>query len=145
MRIVIETVEHSAQRYDTCGDWRWLPRNTADPYDKGDVLAITVSRMADWRSEALVAVHELVEALLCRHAGITAEQVDAWDTNGLDEPGDDPRAPYHLQHVAATNVERQLAPLMDLLWPVHEENVASAATDDTIRELTARRNIVDVK
>ena len=60
-----------------------------------------VSALTDWRHSALIAVHELVEALLCKAHGVTTEAVDTWDMgpgHELDEPGDDPRAPYHREH-----------------------------------------------
>jgi hypothetical protein len=131
MRIIIETVDHKDQRYDTVGDWQ-----TGNPIKQAfkhgpddDILFIRVSRMADWRSEALVAVHELVEALLCRQAGITAEVVDAWDMGpgkGPDEPGDDPRAPYHELHKTALALERQLCWELGLKWSGHEVNIREA-------------------
>ena len=129
MRIVIETVDHKDQQYDAVGNWF----SVAEPFNqclqREETLTIRVSRMCDWRSEALVAVHELVEALLCRQVGITAEQVDAWDMGpGKDhaEPGDCPAAPYHHQHQAAETVERLMAMWLRLAWPLHENNCINA-------------------
>lgn len=72
-RANIETVAHAWQRYDTAGDWQAhnLPGNVN--------LRITVSEMSDWRYEALVAVHELIEAILCKHRGITEEEATVFD------------------------------------------------------------------
>jgi hypothetical protein len=142
MRIVIETIDHKDQRYDTVGDWQTDTPFTFCMQPAGNIagvhcdLLIRVSRMKDWRSEALVAIHELVEALLCKHAGITAEQVDAWDMHSgdycfgkpvkegyPDEPGDSSRAPYHLQHLAAMIVEYILASHLSLDWGEHLANV----------------------
>lgn len=135
MRIVIETVEHKDQRYDTVGDWRYLDPSTPTVQVHGETLIISVSRMKDWRSEALVAVHELIEALLCKHAGITAEQVDefdmSWEAKQFDdvlhEPGDDPDAPYHLQHMTAMAFEKWMASELKLPWLEHEANVDGAS------------------
>jgi hypothetical protein len=68
-RVTIGTAQHKHQRYDTVGDWQTVE----------DRLIITVSEMPDWRYMALVAAHELVEAILCLHRGISEEEVTAWD------------------------------------------------------------------
>jgi hypothetical protein len=96
-------IPHEAQRYETVGDW-WV---------NGSTLEIRVSESGDWRADMAVAAHELTEALLCIQRGISEESVDHFDTVvapalGLDEPGDDPRAPYHQEHMAATTVEYQM-------------------------------------
>jgi len=115
MKVVIETIPHSEQRYDTCGDW----------WQDGDTMHIRVSKMSDPRYEQLVVVHELVEVFLCQHAGITAEQVDAFDLpwEGEGEPGDDPAAPYVDQHCFATAVERMLCAAMGIKWTDYDSEV----------------------
>ena len=120
MNITIKTIPHKEQRYDTVGDWQFT--------EAGD-LAITVSAMGDWRYEALVAFHELAEAVLCKARGITAEQVDAfdkWHAGNIDlgEPGDHPDAPYHKEHFFATTVERMLAAEFGFDWHTYDEAVA---------------------
>ena len=40
-----------------------------------------------------------------------------------EEPGDDPRAPYHREHVYATNVERMLAYEMGVNWDEYGERL----------------------
>lgn len=139
MRIIIETVDHKDQRYDTVGDWQvdpMLPVTDRVDTPATDLL-IRVSRMADWRSEALVAVHELVEALLCKQSGVTQEMVDAWDMNWNPalpepardgEPGDDLRAPYHRQHQIAEVIERALCEFFKLDWQVHTATVDLVST-----------------
>lgn len=140
MRILIETIPHEQQRYPTPGDWQFLfvptchgcgntrdaQENCVGPGDCGDcgakmefveLIRIRVSELSDWRCEALVAVHELVELLLCRQRGITPEEVDAFDKEfeakrqpgNEDEPGDDPAAPYRKEHFFATNIEALLS------------------------------------
>jgi hypothetical protein len=114
-KIDIQVIDHTAQRYDTSGDWWFEPDGT---------LHLAVSKMSDPRYALLVAMHELTEALLCHHAGITTEQVDTWDIGEggeLDEPGDDPRAPYHEQHVAAMFVERWMADKFGVDWTAYAE------------------------
>lgn len=101
MKIIIETIPHKDQRYPTVGDWQFL----------GDELLIRVSEMGDWKKEALVGIHELVEALLCKSRGITQEEVDKFDMayKGADmDPGNDPHAPYNEQHFIASTFEESL-------------------------------------
>jgi hypothetical protein len=96
MNINIQTIPHGEHRYPTCGDW-W--------FGADGTLQIRVSDMGNADYESLVALHELVEVLLCKKRGVTTEQVDEFDkqfeedrSHGMhgpeDEPGDDPDAPY---------------------------------------------------
>lgn len=121
MDITIKTVPNAEQRYDTCGDW-W--------FDAAGDLQIRVSAMGDWRYEALVAFHELVEALLCRERGISAEAVDAFcatiearrAAGAVDESGHDKASPSHREHLFAENLERMLA----LEWGVDWDEYGAA-------------------
>ena len=134
MKIVIETIPHEKQRYPTVGDWYFEPTYPATNPEKGillqpiETLHIRVSKLSDWRREALIAVHELVEVLLCKHEGITQESVDLFDNqfeatrpeDNFDEPGDDPQAPYVKQHCTATGIERLLAAQLGVNWKEYE-------------------------
>ncbi len=75
--INIFTIPHGDQRYSTCGDWRVQGLDSASRFHQ--YFRIDVSELKDWRFEALVAIHEMVEMLLCRHRGISEEEVTAWD------------------------------------------------------------------
>ena len=57
MKILIETIKHSEQRYPTVGDY-WT--------DSDGTLQVRVSEMGDDRYALLVAVHEVIEAFLCQ-------------------------------------------------------------------------------
>ena len=122
MRITIETIPHADQRYPTVGDWLFIGEPPTE-------LRIRVSGMDDWRMEALVAVHELVEALLCRARGIDEEAVTAWDKafepkrRRQIEPGDHPLAPYHREHQSATAIERLLCAEFGIDWAEYESKV----------------------
>ena len=134
--IIIEVIPHKNQRYSTCGDWQ-LPNP--------DTLAITVSDTGNDRSNMLVAIHELVEALLCMSQGISPEMVDAqgispemvddWDIHGLgsqmNEPGEHPGAPYHWQHRAADIVERIVCMQFGMSWLLHETLVEDLFKDES--------------
>jgi hypothetical protein len=121
MRIVIETIPHSKQRYETVGDWQWTPKG----------LRITVSAMGDWKKEFLVAFHELAEVMLCKDRDILQSVVDQFDmafeanrvAGNEDEPGDDPEAPYRKEHFFATTVERLMAAELGVDWKEYEDTV----------------------
>lgn len=122
MGIEVHFIPHQAQRYDTCGDW-W--------FDPDGRLQIRVSILPDGRMMHAIALHEQVEALLCLAAGISEKDVMDHDlafeaaraSGNTDEPGDDPNAPYHLQHIIATNLERTFLAAAGVLWNDHEDAV----------------------
>lgn len=124
--IQVEFIPHKKQRYPTCGDWRIV-------HGPGDekVLLISVSAMDDWRSEALVALHEFAEVIMCAANGITQAQVDTFDmeyeknrmVEDDSEPGDSLDSPYCKQHSLSTAIERTAAAQMAISWPQHEDNI----------------------
>lgn len=130
MKILIETIPHSAQRYETVGDWVKEPSGWYEgPVD----FTIKVSELGHEQMEALVAIHELVEFFLCEFAypRVTQKTVDDFDNLFLQwqdagirskdaEAGDDERAPYTRQHCMATAVERMLAAYIGVPWDVYE-------------------------
>lgn len=119
---LIFTIPHKFQAYETVGNWAFAPDGA---------IVIFVSRMSDWRYEALVCTHELVEVGLCKMAGITQRAVDEFDLafeaarpeGNTDEPGDDPSAPYHRQHCTATGIERTLAAALDVSWSDYDKEI----------------------
>lgn len=120
-RITIEVINHQDQRYNTCGDWQ---------FDEEGNLTIRVSNMpkTGWKGSAAIAIHELVEALLCRDRGITTEDVDKFDL-GFDpnkhdyEPGDDTSCPCKREHCTATGIERILINEFRLDWLPYEDEL----------------------
>lgn len=116
MRIRVETVKHQQQRYETCGDWL---------FDKDGNLVIYVSELGDWRYEAMLAVHELVEAILCKDRNIPEEDVNGFDVGHpeLEDPGLDERAPYHKEHMIADSIERALCQHLGLSWNAYEKSM----------------------
>ena len=119
MLITIEVIRPESQRYKTAGDWQWDHRDSKF----GDSLYITVGQLGDERYEFLVALHELIEAYLCKENSITQEQVDEFDKHNpeLDEPGESPRAPYHREHMQASIIERIMAQFLDVDWLKYED------------------------
>lgn len=124
MKIIIETIPHKDQRYNTAGDWC---------YDRDGTLHIKVSELGDQRHENLIALHELVEVLTCELAGVTQQQVDdfdkAYEANRPDgdgsEPGDASDAPYRKQHCLATGIERILAAEWGVDWKAYEDELCA--------------------
>jgi hypothetical protein len=123
MSVVIQTIPHNAQRYPTVGDWVWVDDHN---------LVIHVSHMDNRDYEDLVAVHELIEAILCRKRGITTEMADAFDADfekknltPFDniEPGNDPRCPYRHEHFVATIIEMMLAHELGVDWSEYDAAV----------------------
>lgn len=123
MNITIEVIPHESQRYPTAGDWYYD--------DKGNLI-IRVSDMNSWKHEALIAVHELVEVLLCKNNGVSQQSVDKFDTefemhrhpDNDDEPGDHPDAPYVKEHCFATAVERMMAAAMGVTWSDYDKAIS---------------------
>lgn len=123
-RIIVDFISQERQRYSTCGDFF---------RDGRGVLRFHISRMGNPAFEQAVLLHEMVEFFKCERDGVTIEQIDAWDMGEgetLDEPGNDPRAPYHAQHVFATSIERQFIEAMGFTW----EEYDAAVGDHGVRE-----------
>jgi hypothetical protein len=126
MKIIIETIDHADQRYNTCGDWQW---------EEDKVLTINVSKLpspsySESAAVLLIGVHELIEALLCSREGVYETEVDEFDlaqqslsNPKYKEPGDDPKAPYHYQHLFASNIERLIAARLGINWQKYEEEI----------------------
>lgn len=120
MEIVIKTIPHDGQDYETVGNWG---------RDSDGNLTVSVSAMGNEDYEFLVGIHELVEAWLCERRGVSDAAVTAFDTayeaarpaGDLSEPGDDPAAPYSQEHCLATAVERMLCPFLGIRWADYEK------------------------
>lgn len=125
MKILIETIPHSEQRYDTVGDWKF----------KGGDLFVKVSEMGNADYEALVGVHEVVEALICAKRGIEESAVTKFDKDfekareaypelfGDTEPGDHPKAPYNKEHRFASQLEHSLSMELGVDWEGYNKTV----------------------
>lgn len=126
-RILALTVPHDDQRYETCGDY----------IEGHGVTTFRISDMANEDSEALVLIHELIEYILCKKRGVSMEAIDKFDIEfernrpegNEDEPGHDPRAPYHKEHVFAEKVERLLAAELGVNWDDHDVRVLALQQD----------------
>jgi len=123
LKIIVEIIPHTEQRYRTVGDWQM----------DSDKLLISVSETGNWRYNVLIAVHEIIEVLLCKHDQVPQASVDQFDMDyergrlpgDYSEPGDCPSAPYHRQHCLATGVERILAAALGVKWLEYEKAIAA--------------------
>jgi hypothetical protein len=87
--------------------------------------------MSDWRHEALIAIHELTEMVMCERDGVSQTLVDNFDKvyeesraeGNTSEPGDDPGAPYYKQHGIASGIERIIATLLGVDWNAYNDEV----------------------
>lgn len=118
MKIVIETCRHEDQRYVTLGDY-WVD---SDGTIQIRVSAFPTGDYRSWPMQVLIAVHELIEMALCLRRGISEPDIRRFDEThpNLDDPGNDPAAPYHKEHVFAENVERLLAQQLGVDWKEYE-------------------------
>ena len=122
-QINIQTIPHSQQRYETPGDY-YFEKDSLD-------VQFRISELSDWRYEACITVHELVEFFIVRYQGINFEQIDKFDKTferarkkgNHDEPGDDNFCPYHFAHCIASGVERIFAAVLGIKWKEYETEV----------------------
>jgi hypothetical protein len=131
--VTIDIIPHADQRYDTVGDWLFKKLYSSE------YLTITVSDMNNPDYEFLVGIHELIEAYLCQKRGIKEEDVTAFDkqfepyflkdennkVGGVDisEPGDDPKAPYYVEHQFATKIEMLVAEELGVDWEKYDKTI----------------------
>ncbi len=102
----------------------------------------------------LVAFHEFFESMACAQAGISQHDVDQFDMDferdrktrmeeaarhvtepgvtsaeealiKIEEPGDNPNAPYSMEHCMATGVERIFAAALGVSWSEYEKEIDS--------------------
>lgn len=123
MNINIKTIPESEQRKEVNGaDWWW---------DENNDLQVRISPLSDWRYEALLSLHETIEAILCRHKGVKEPDVCVFDqeydkTHNFDvDAGDEPDAPYVRQHCFATGLERVVCAELDVNWKTYDKELAS--------------------
>lgn len=112
MKITLEVIPHEQQRLGASGDWFFEPN--------GD-LVVRVSDFGDWRYNFLVLRHEMDEAMLCKHNGITTEMVDEDQAASLPTDNPDsfsgyPGARLQNQHNDALAAEWVMSRLLGVDW-----------------------------
>lgn len=102
----------------TGADWWWD--------EAGDLQVRVATELEDWRERMALAMHEAAEALMCKHNGVTVDQVDVFDEkfkgdNEIDvNAGDEPDSPYKLEHTYATAIERILTGVLGVDWKSYD-------------------------
>lgn len=109
--ISVVTVPFASQRYPTVGDY----------WEQKDSITFSIAKMPDERYEWLILVHEIVEYVLVKIAGIKIQDIDAfdkqWEKDEMEgEPGESKNAPYHIQHMCADVIERCFAVMLCVDW-----------------------------
>jgi hypothetical protein len=100
-------------------------------FDQNGDLNVRISQMIDPRYEVTLAIHEIVEAVLCAFHGITDKEVDAYDIpRDLADPantcnrGDEVDCPYRAEHNAATACERVVAGELGVPWRDYDNELS---------------------
>jgi hypothetical protein len=117
MKITLEVIPHSQQRLPGSLGGDWI-------FDTNGDLTIRVSDSGDWRYNFLLARHEMDEAILCKHNGITTEMVDADELKAspLDNPDSFsgyPGSCYQAQHNDALAAEWHMSRLLGVDWKAY--------------------------
>jgi hypothetical protein len=124
MQYDIETIPHSEQFYDTCGNY-WT--------DDDGVKIVRISELGNPDLEFLVLLHEMIEQKLCEKRGITDEKITKFDeafeakrkSGNTDEPGDAVGCPYGKEHFFASTIERLILAELGVDMKKYEEVINS--------------------
>lgn len=104
-------------RYRSVDDWD-DPTETID----GLVFSTQTADMGNMDYNFLVLMHALVEQYLCHKHGIKDAEVTKFDMDHpeMDNPGEDSKAPYNLEHQTANDVESMLSVALGVKWMDYE-------------------------
>ena len=114
--IRIEFVDQSEHRYATVGDYG----------ETESEIWFRITRFENPAYSFAVLLHELHERFRNLQFDIRDEEVDAFDLKHpeLDDPGLDPRAPYHACHMEADALERLFILLTGNDWIEYEAAIS---------------------
>jgi hypothetical protein len=100
-------------------------------FDADGNLEVRVADEAgSWQEQTALAIHEAVEAAMCRHLGITVADVDKFDSKYQAEheidvnAGDEPDAPYKVPHTFATAIERVFTGVCGVDWKTYDQRLS---------------------
>jgi hypothetical protein len=112
----VATKPHTSQHYDTAGDYKEIP----------DAWVVSVSELSDWRHEALIMLHELVEMVLTKNNGLSWDDITRFDIESQHpDPGSLPEAPYHKEHKLAEKIEKMMAKELGVDWKEYNKELDS--------------------
>ena len=120
MQIAITMIPGDRQAPAVARDWSFVGP---------EALEVRLPESDDWRYPAGRLIRALIEAFLCKAARVSREEIDAFDHGftGDGEPGCDPNAPYHREHMLAELIERQFISNVGCEWRQYKS--ASATYD----------------
>jgi hypothetical protein len=136
------TIPHDEQRYSTVGDWQIgkVEEEEFTPHEDGRTVYVAVSDLKDWRFNMLVGVHELIEAILCKNAGISQQSVDDFDMTyeqartSFADP--DPNNPHRLRLFQVYDCNCEITdtsePGDDVHAPYHEQHKIATAHETSL-------------
>lgn len=116
----MNSLEMHNMRLADIGDWEISDTPNSVFFD----IFCGRTRVTDY--DFLILMHEITEAYLCYRQGVTGEEVDKYDMEHehCDSPGDHEDAPYHKQHMIATDVESMLSVALGVNWMEYEQKQA---------------------
>ena len=114
--IRIDFIKQSEQNYDTVGNYGETEHE----------IWFEITELSDPLYSVAILLHELHEFYRNKDLGTTIEEIDKFDMVDhpeLEEPGDDPRAPYHKQHLEASVIERACLAMAGRSWSDYEQEI----------------------
>ncbi len=114
--LVVNFIPQAAQR---------IPGQIGDYFETDGAVVFRITRFSNPAYSFAVLLHELHERFRNGQFDIRDEDVDAFDLKHpeLDDPGLDPRAPYHATHMEADALERLFIVLTGNDWIEYEAAV----------------------
>lgn len=98
--------------------------SSGDYFNEDTQITIQIVNQKNDDYNFLIGLHEYIEQYLTGRDGIEEPDILEYDLNSKDEdPGSNPLAPYHRQHMISELCERILANWMDVDWKEYEENI----------------------
>ena len=113
----LSTDDIKEHRYRSIDDW-----TDPTPTPSGLVFSTQTADMGNWKYNVLVLYHALTEQILCHANGIKDEEVTKFDMDHpeYDNPGENPKAPYHKEHLIANDIEAQMSVALGVKWIDYE-------------------------
>jgi hypothetical protein len=111
--------------------------------EKDGTLLVTSADMGLIPS-ALCIIHELIECLWLKQAGVTIKQTVDWDMAHLDsdDPGSERGCPYGVGHKFAEAIERQIAAFLGQRWEDYDA-LCEKAFEIALKAHNARQRAKD--
>lgn len=107
-----------------------IPGQIGDYFETPDSIEFRITELPNPAHSMAVLIHELHEKFRNDQLGISDESVDQFDISHpeLDDPGLDPRAPYHRTHMEADSLERLFIILSGCDWIDYEKAIEEVTT-----------------